>query len=229
MLVQRSELFKVLADPTRLSVLEAVERAGAPVGTDEIAGELRLSPSSARAHLERLRTAGLLEVGCARDGRVGRPRNRYRLSERGRYALSAPPPGPSPATGATEADVALLGELLHDALSRAGAPRVRGSAPDGPEPGEPREAPAGGGRLEWLLASPSCKRFAPQVREGEGGPVLVFSDCPFSAQARAQAGLVCALHRGLLEGALCAEGGVELSSFHGRSHEEPCRAELVVR
>lgn len=63
-----AEIFKALANPTRLSLVAelAAARAGAPLGVTELARRVEISRFAASFHLEQLREAGL--VGKQRRG-----------------------------------------------------------------------------------------------------------------------------------------------------------------
>src|SRR3954452_10208627 len=63
----RARLFRVLSDLRR------------PAGTEELAGRLELHPNGVRAHLARLREAGLVRRGRTRQG-PGRPRDMWLIA-----------------------------------------------------------------------------------------------------------------------------------------------------
>ena len=65
------------------------------------------------------------------------------------------------------------------------------------------------------------------VVEGERTSVA-FGHCPFGELAQAQPQVVCALHRGIMEGFTDEFGGGDIESFCDLSARNPCRAEIVV-
>ena len=56
-----------------------------------------------------------------------------------------------------------------------------------------------------------------------------FAHCPFRQLAEEHPELVCALHRGLVEGFVDAIGGGEVDDFHTLVHREPCQVLLSPR
>lgn len=72
------EVHQALGDPTRYAIFTVLSGSTAAMTTMEIAKKLRLHPNTVRPHLDKLRSAGLLEVYTDRKGSVGRPANRYR-------------------------------------------------------------------------------------------------------------------------------------------------------
>jgi len=59
--------------------------------------------------------------------------------------------------------------------------------------------------------------------------VVAFAHCPFRELAEEHPDLVCALHRGLVEGFVDAVGGGEVDDFHNLVHREPCQVVLSSR
>src|SRR3954449_12715192 len=78
-----------LAQPTRARLFRALGELRRPAGTEELAERLELHPNGVRAHLERLREAGLVTRDRTRQAR-GRPRDMWSL------APSARPGGDPP-------------------------------------------------------------------------------------------------------------------------------------
>ena len=79
--------------------------------------------------------------------------------------------------------------------------------------------------------------FDPAVGDDDLGPatdegaraVVAFAQCPFRDLAEAHPDLVCALHRGLVEGFVGATGGGEVDDFHTIVHRRPCQVTLSSR
>lgn len=213
----RARRHQLLADPTRLAIVDALSQG--PKGVGELARLAGVHPNTVRAHLRRLRSVGLLVEEQASSGRPGRPAKHFRLAlpvlEEGReYRLlvegliamvqNASRDLPE-ALAATEGY--RLGQELGRALARTGS--------------EPQEA------LLTLLRELS---FAPVARLEAGKLVVDLHHCPFWNGLVTKAGnVICAFHFGLLRGAAQGAGGeasaVDLRPLVG---PELCRVELAV-
>lgn len=172
----------------------------------ELADQLGLHVTTVRFHLDQLEEARLLECE-SRAGRVGRPRKLYRFKP---GALSASP------AGAYEALAELLSESW--AASQDGIPltpeqaghRWAEAAAVGQDIAGPQAHSAGAwlgkvGRVVDLLARWG---YTPELRTADQGHTveLLLVDCPFLAVAQNKPEVVCAVHRGLLRGAMDAAG-----------------------
>jgi len=60
--VQRTALFKALADPKRFELLERISRASCPLGCTDAREALAISPATLSHHIKELETAGLILV-----------------------------------------------------------------------------------------------------------------------------------------------------------------------
>ena len=69
--------------------------------------------------------------------------------------------------------------------------------------------------------------FDPAAVTEADATTVAFGHCPFGELAESNPELVCALHRGLMEGFAGEIGGASVVDFHDLSHREPCRATLV--
>ncbi len=69
-LIRRNELFKALADPTRLAVVVRLACSNGPMTVTEVAGCCGVHLSGVSRHLAALKTAGLVDV--ERKGREAR-------------------------------------------------------------------------------------------------------------------------------------------------------------
>src|SRR5919106_933718 len=94
-----------LAQPTRASLFALLGELRRPAGTDELAERLELHPNGVRTHLERLRTARLVERRRTRQAR-GRPRDTWTIAPDAQ-------PGGDPPSGYRE-----LGRWLARLVSR---------------------------------------------------------------------------------------------------------------
>ena len=177
-----------LRDPTRRSIMLSLLRDRTPRTVDEIAEMAGVHRTVAFGHLERLVDLGFLEKGKRRSG-VGKPAALYG-------------PGPSPLSlqyparqfvvlaGLLASALGSLGEtgvdLARDAGRRLGegaAPRRRGSVPEALD------------AIGFLGAEHAVD-----------GEEIVAANCVFLDACAGSPQVVCALHAGILEGALSAAG-----------------------
>lgn len=180
-----------LAHPSRRGIAEALGSAGEGLTVAELAGRVNLHPNAVRQHLDVLQRAGVVvSTPSAPTGRRGRPS--------ARYALAAP--HAVAAVGHREL-VRLLLELVR--RSRTSEDEVEAF---GWEQG--RRLVGDGVGAEALAASFAGLGFAPEEVTSEsdrrGGQMdLRLRACPFKDAVLADGGhLICALHRGLVRGAL---------------------------
>src|ERR1700710_2374301 len=85
----------LLAEPVRKNLYDYIRTQPGPVGREEAAGQVDISVKLAAFHLDRLASAGLLDVSYRRlTGRVGpgagRPAKLYSISRR-RFTMAVPP------------------------------------------------------------------------------------------------------------------------------------------
>jgi predicted ArsR family transcriptional regulator len=192
------EVHKALADDTRFRLYRYLRLSGRPVPVRELSTRLSLHPNTLRPHLRRLEEAGLVasEARKAPTG-VGRPQVVYvaldREEREGRdYRLLA-----DILTGLlrgrrqverAQAVAFAWGEYL---VGRS-VPKPGARAPRGPNLAVLQEALADAG-------------FQPRFRRrGSREVEITMRECPFSDLLEERRDLVCAIHRGLLEGMLAA-------------------------
>lgn len=165
-----------LTDPGRgdrsSQVVEALRRRGGEATSAQIAEDLGLHPSTARFHLDHLVAEGRAETRRQERTTRGRPHTIFRL-------VAGPDDGPRA--------YQLLASILVDAVAREEDPAEAGLRA-GRAWGRRR-----GGGLDDVLDEMG---FAP-TREGD---VITLRHCPFLDLATAQPRVVCALHRGVIEG-----------------------------
>lgn len=195
---------QALAHPSRRRIAEALGAASAGGRTvAQLSERVGLHPNAVRQHLEVLGRAGVVVAApSSPTGRRGRPSTRYAL---------ASPHGVA-AVGHREL-VRLLLELVrrsgHDDDSAEAFGREQG-----------RHLVDAGAGAEALPAAFAGLGFAPEevtpagARRG-GEMDLRLRACPFKEAVLAEGGhLICALHRGLVRGALeRIDGGPELCGF----------------
>src|SRR4051812_1577133 len=173
----------LLADPVRRRAYQVVAASADPVGRDEVAGELGIGRTLAAFHLDKLATAGLLDISYARLGGrsgpgAGRPAKLYRRA--GAELAVSVPPRPYPRAAALMAEA--IEATGADAALFAAA-RARGAQLGATMPADPVAALRGQG-------------YAPRV----DGPVIRLANCPFHALAEDFPPLVCGMNLALIEG-----------------------------
>jgi predicted ArsR family transcriptional regulator len=213
----RLDLLKTLGDNTRYAIYLELARSPRPLATAEIAETLDLHANTVRPHLERMRDVGLLEARPDSRGAVGRPQNLYSL------APDAPSLGLEPPVFPMLARMLL--ELAGDA-GVAGEPAAAAARSQGRQLAH-RSTPVRRPCVEAAVDLLAELGFDPAVVEGDAATTVAFGHCPFADLAASNPDLVCALHRGLLEGFVDELGGARVEDFHDLSDRSPCRVDLV--
>jgi len=192
----------------RDEVLRALRGSETPLGAAEIAESLGVHPNTVRFHLDGLERDGEIERERSASGRPGRPSVRFRaVAGRGgvrRYELLAE---------------ILLGALGDGEAGRArahragvewGRRRARDARPDSAVTG-----------LVGLLAETGFDPVA-------SGPAVELRNCPFRELVDGPRDPVCALHAGMMAGALGEWGEtVRLEGLDAAPAPGPCRARLI--
>jgi predicted ArsR family transcriptional regulator len=240
----RLDLLKALGDNTRYAIYLELARSPLPLATADVAETLGLHVNTVRPHLERMRDVGLLDVSTDARGGVGRPQHRYSLSRE------------APSLGLEPSPFPTMARLL-----------LTASAASGVDPEEVAEAGRTQGQddaVRWSADTPAVDvlmfeqarlGFDPEVAEDDGAVTIAFAHCPFRELAEEHPELVCAMHRGLVEGAASAladrapatpieidltvhrgiggapaDGGqvvLAVRRFHSLLDRHPCQVELV--
>ena len=216
--MDRLPVFKALGDNTRYAIYLELARSTSALSTADIAERLGLHPNTVRPHLERMRDAGLLDVEVDSRGSVGRPQHRYSL------ASDAPSLGLEPPTfpllAGLLANVAAALSPQSEVVAEAG--RVHGR-----HAGDQRaDAPSCVAAVTEELADLG---FDPASGQDGRTTTIAFTRCPYRELAEAQPGLVCGLHRGLVEGFVDATGGGEVVDFGSLVDRHPCRVQVGAR
>ena len=216
----------LLAEPVRRRLYDYLRDAEGPVGREEAASNTGISAKLAAFHLDRMATAGLLDVEFGRlTGRVGpgagRPAKLYRVSSR-RFSIAVPE------TGYTLAASIMATALSaphdgHDGVSAvekvaSGVGRSLGA-------GLRQEARTKRGRRAAVERTLAELGYHPQQQRPRE---LVLGNCIFAELADSHCDLVCrmnsALIRGLLEGAELPALRVEEGP-----REQTCCVHIVAR
>jgi predicted ArsR family transcriptional regulator len=191
------EVHKALADDTRYRLYRFLRLSGRPVTVRELSVRLSLHANTLRPHLRRLEEAGLVASEARRASAVGRPQVLYTATDReareGRdFRLLA---DILAGLTTTRRQLERAGELGRD----WGAYLVGRSVP---KPGARRPA---GPNLAVLQEALSDAGFEPRFRRRSAKAVeITLRECPFGDLLDEHRELVCAVHRGLLEGMLAA-------------------------
>jgi predicted ArsR family transcriptional regulator len=190
-----------LAEPARRRLYQYVVAQPEAVSREQAAQGTGIAVHSAKFHLDRLVSDGLLEVEFRRlSGRTGpgagRPAKLYRRAAQ-EISVSLP-----------ERRYDLAGRILATAVDRAigtgGAvdAAVRQAAEQaGVEVGAQAEATAGS-ELDRLAAALEPFGYEPRPREAE----LVLANCPFDALMREHTELVCGMNEAFIDGVVAGLG-----------------------
>lgn len=229
----RLAILKALGDNTRYAIYLELARSPSPRSTAQIADSLDLHVNTVRPHLERMREVGLLDVRSEARRGVGRPQHLYSL------ASDAPSlglePSPYPTIARMLLRLAASAGLDADAIAAAGRDQGEHDA---------RPWPAGSPPVEALMTELDAMGFDPEVAIDRAddtdpgvdasvdGPVeiatIAFAHCPFAELAESNPSVVCALHRGMVEGFLAGIDGPCPVAFHTLVDRDPCRVEIPV-
>jgi predicted ArsR family transcriptional regulator len=180
---------------SRAEVLELLRAAGSPLGVQEIADRTGLHPNTARFHLDGLVEAGLATREPQARTTPGRPSMAYRATD-----------SSGPAGGRR---YRLLAEILTSLI--AGTMPEPGEAAENAgrewggyltEEPPPYQRPGASEAVGKLTATLEELGFAPQAVADAGQYQVRLHQCPFREVAQQHQDIVCALHLGLMKGAL---------------------------
>ena len=178
-----SEWHAALASPVRRRVLEFLVASIEPLDAATVAADLELHVTTARFHLDQLQAAGLIQRAPTRSGQRGRPRIRF-------TAVSVPA-----ADIQGQLSHALAGALAEDHDGgRARAIRAGEKWSEAFADGLVTSTGAGAEPLIELLDQ---LEFEPKL--DDSGRSINLNGCPFRDEARANPGVVCAVHLGLIQ------------------------------
>ncbi|MEZ5310136.1 MAG: helix-turn-helix domain-containing protein [Microthrixaceae bacterium] len=218
----RLDVLKALGDNTRYAIYLELARSPRPLSTSQIAESLGLHGNTVREHLERMRDVGLLDSCSQAAGTVGRPQKLYSIAE------------DAPSLGLEPSMFPMLSRMLVGIVADTGV-----------DPDVILEAGRGEGRrhaqasddstVAGLAAMQEHLGFDPAVFQEKTGPDddsigvvhMAFSHCPVSEMAAENPGVICALHRGLVEGYIEANSALDIVQFNDVTHREPCRMSIT--
>ena len=209
---------KALGDVSRFRMLEEL-RARGPLDSRELGRLLGLHPNTIRSHVEQLMQAGLVRNATAPATGRGRPRVLYEaVSETGT---------------ANESGYRLLAQILASYVATTDRPRaVAESAGRAwgryltPKP-QPFAAVSGEEATRKVVELFRELGFMPEAVGESGGRKILLHRCPFRQVAESNQDVVCAVHLGMLKGAL-SEMGAPLEATRLEPFVEPtlCVAHL---
>jgi predicted ArsR family transcriptional regulator len=180
---------------TRGRVLELLRAAGSPLGVQEVADRAGLHPNTARFHLDALAEAGLAVREPQPRATPGRPSMAYRATDGGdpagvrRYRLLA------------QMLTSLIAGMMPDPGNAAAAAGREWGAYLTQQP-PPYQRPGTSEAIERLTGVMDKLGFAPQAVADGKRYRLCLRQCPFREVAQQHQDVVCALHLGLMQGAL---------------------------
>lgn len=188
---------QVLADVSRVAVLETLRKAGRPLTVPEVAEAVGLHPNTVRVHLTLLTEHGHVTAAPEQRERPGRPRVLYSAEVRAHEERR---------------DYRMLAETLIGYLSALEGDRGRAAIEAGYGYGRRAVRPTGVigegadadkaiGRVVELFAQAG---FEP--RPTEDGTRVELHHCPFRELAESDADVVCGVHLGIMRGALAELG-----------------------
>jgi predicted ArsR family transcriptional regulator len=216
----KAQRYRLLGDPRRLAIVEALTEG--PRQIPELARLLDIPPATVRAHLEKLRAAGVLEEVPGTPAGRGRPSKRYQLRE---PLLAGDPEVRLFIAGLVSLIRTACGEATFGAAEQEGARRGRELGHSFRHPSVEQAVRVVVEMLQRLSFAPS-----PPVRRND----VIWVDirhCPFGVDPGDPDGaVVCAFHAGLVRGLAEVASGedldVRLRPFVG---PDRCRVELCFR
>ena len=205
-----SRTHRVLAGVSRVAVLQTLRLNAGLLDVQAIAEQVGLHTNTVRSHLDQLMDAGMVESEVQQRKTPGRPRLLFRAT---------------PTTGAGPEDsykvlAKILASGIRDGEPAPGAVAVNAGrrwgqrlAQQGGESAEPVDP---GRAVERVVALLDDVGFAPRVSKATGTTafpgdagndagsttVIELHQCPFHDLARENTDVVCAVHLGLIQGAL---------------------------
>ena len=180
---------------SRADVLGMLRAADNPLGVRDVAQRMGLHPNTARFHLEGLVEAHLAVRETEDRETPGRPRIGYR-------AVAGGPAGRRYRLLAEMLTSMIAGTMAEPGKAAEGAGREWGAyLTEQPPPYQKLTTAAAVARLRAIMEELG---FSPQAQAGDGAGQyrLRLRQCPFREVAQQHQDVICALHLGLMRGAL---------------------------
>jgi predicted ArsR family transcriptional regulator len=209
---------KALSDASRFRILEELRAAG-PMDSRELGRQIGLHPNTIRSHVEQLMQAHLVRTVTAPASGPGRPRLLYEASV--------------DTSAGQESGYRLLAQILASYLASTDQPQVVAESAgrawgsylaEKPQPFAGVSAEEATQKLVQLFSELG---FMPEAVEESEDRKILLHRCPFREVAESNQQIVCAVHLGMLKGAL-AELGAPLQATRLEPLVEPtlCIAHL---
>ena len=196
-----ASLHRALGDPSRVRILEALRAAEGPCDAAQLAAEVGLHPSTVRSHLRVLIGAGLVTAHPEERHRRGRPRLVYEARDEDGDADAS-------------SGYRLLAEILASELASSGEDSIDRALQAGRMWGgylvarrPPHTTSSTDEDIAAVLSLLEQVGFAPTIEPDEVGHTVLMQRCPFCEVADHYRKIVCAVHLGLIQGALSELGG----------------------
>lgn len=204
-------------------MLDLLRAPGSPLSVQEVASRAGLHPNTARFHLDGLVKAGLATRERRPRVTPGRPSMAYRA------AGQSEPAGPR--------RYRLLAEMLTTLIGGALPSPGRAAVAAGREWGAylteqlpPYQRPGAGAAIERLTATMAELGFASRTQADGERHQLRLDQCPFREVAQQHPDVVCALHLGLMQGALAQmRAPVTVDRLEPFAEPGLCVASLIAR
>ena len=212
---------KALGDSSRFRIIEELRGQG-PLDSRQLGGLVGLHPNTVRSHVDQLIDAGLVRTLTAPAGGRGRPRVLYE-------AVADAAPG-------QQGGYRLLAQILAGHLASTDQPQALAESAGRAWGGYLAEKPrpfagiSAGEATQKVVELFTELGFMPESREEAGELRVLLHRCPFREVAEANQQVVCAVHLGILRGAL-DEMGAPLEATRLDPFVEPtlCVAHLRPR
>jgi predicted ArsR family transcriptional regulator len=223
---QEQRVHRALSSPVRARLLEVL-REEPDLDTAALAQRLGLHVNTVRTHLNLLDDAGLVVANAEDRDRPGRPKLLYRA------AAGDGPLAPGPAEGGYRFLAQILASYLDATSNDSSAAAERAGHAWGSfivDKPAPFSEPDAEGAIAHLVDLLDRFGFAPELDRSEPlDPAIVLRRCPFLEVAREHRDVVCAVHLGLMRGAL-EELGVDVRArdLIPWATDETCIAHLTV-
>ncbi len=207
-------LHRALADPSRVRILDALEAIDEPLDATQLAEAVGLHTNTVRSHLKQLESAGLVRAWPDAQGKPGRPHVLFELVE------------PRPLATAPDSNESfnayrLLARVLAESAARGGAATAQRAELTAHAAGRAlaEERAVEAGPMRHVVRVLARLGFDPIMRRPtEASVEIEMRCCPFEDLAPESLEIACAVHRGVIQGALGAEAearAVELQPAPG--------------
>lgn len=202
---------EALADPTRFAAYQHIRDADRPLTVAEITDAVGVHHTGVRAHLTKLRDAGLITESHAEPNGRGRPKLLYTATD----------------TARSDRDpYQELSSMLARAVRERSTPRQVGAVA-GRESALRRDPTGTTDTVDLIEREARDLGFDPVRRGSIGRPDLVLRHCPFADVAADDPDSICSLHLGVAEGIAGLRGDVEVLGMVVRDpHRAGCRLRM---